>query len=117
MHDIAPILDVEIPVNSVDENLPTAVASLVMQASLEERPLSECLEQRIAFLLSDLDDLVALYVHARTHGLFRAQENQVWSALSRLQLIASDMKERRIHDKPSLANSAVRSPFLSVVGG
>jgi hypothetical protein len=115
MHDIAPILDIEIPVNSVDENLPTAVASLVMQASMEDRPLSECLEQKIAFLRGDLDDLVALRVHPRTSDLFRTEEANLWSLLNTLQFLVSDL---RVHDKPSPANSAVRSTTrLSLVGG
>jgi hypothetical protein len=105
----------DIPVAGEDQDLPTPVAALLMQAAMEERPLSECLEQKIAFIRSDLDDLMKLRLHSKTADLFEAEEGNLWSMLSTVQLLVSDV---RVHDRPSLAPSAVRSPArLTLVGG
>jgi hypothetical protein len=97
-----------------DQDLPTPVAALLMQAAMEERPLAECLEQKIAFIRSDLDDLMKLRLHSKTADLFEAEEGNLWSMLSTVQLLVSDV---RVHDRPSPAVQSVRSPALRVVAG
>lgn len=72
-------------------NIPVAVEDLITQ-SLNGVSPEEHLAQKIAFIRSDVDDLVKLRVHKDTAHLFKAEEGNLWSLLSTIQFLVSDLR-------------------------
>lgn len=109
----------DVPVAAIEkDDLPYAVSSLLNHSEMEKKPLSECFEEKTMWFMSDLDDFKDLYKHELTRHLFAAQEGNLYLLKMALDNILHDMKEGRVHDRPSPAPSSVRSPArLTLVGG